>query len=154
MHFKAILTFVCIENAFQVDYCSNFWRFLSLRTSIFAIPYNVFHGFSYFKLIASKMLPKSLLSSKNLPRWLQNTPKSLPRRSQDASKSSQDRSKSPQDPSRRPKKTPKRPLTAPKMRQRGSKMLPRGSKRLPREEFGASGKDFDASRDRFWSFQG
>ena len=104
------------------------------------------------------MLPKSLLSFKNLPRWLQNTPKSLPRRSQDASKSSQDRSKSSQDPSRRAKETPKRPLRAPKTRPRGSKRLPRGSRgsqerilepptrilELLGIDFGAPGNDFQA----------
>ena len=74
------------------------------------------------------MVPKSLFSSKNLPRWLQNSPKTFPRRSQDASKSSQNRSKSPQDPTGEPKRLPRGRLQLPRRTQE----TPRGSQEGPR----------------------
>ena len=56
---------------------------MSFRTSIFAIPYSVFQGFSIFQSIASNTLPELQHNSQTAPKCLQDTPKILPRASQD-----------------------------------------------------------------------
>ena len=54
-------------------------QFYTLQTSIFAIPYNEFDGFSIFQQVTSKTLSRSLWSSKNLLKTPQNIPKASPR---------------------------------------------------------------------------
>ena len=70
MIFEAMLTDSLRRIVIQIDVFANLQRFFILKTLIFAIPYSVFEGFSKFNIIAYKMLPKSLLWSENVPRWL------------------------------------------------------------------------------------
>ena len=56
---------------------------MCFRTSIFAIPYMVFQGFSIFQSMASNTLPELQHNSQKAPKCLQDTPKILPRASQD-----------------------------------------------------------------------
>ena len=99
---------------------SIYHRFLTLPTSIFAIPYNVFHGFSIFQQIVSKTLPK-----------LQNAPKRLPRTSQDPSKRPQERSKRPSDESSSPQDHPSDAQKSPKRLQEAFTRFLRAPKCLP-----------------------
>ena len=63
------------------------------RVKLFHSP----EGAEELKAIASKMLSKSLLSHKNLPSWLQNAPKGVPRASQEPSNGPQEAPKNPQE---------------------------------------------------------
>ena len=83
------------------------------------------------------MLPKSVLSSKNLPRWLQNTPKTLPRAFQDAPKALPDGAKTPQEVHNITQKALKTPRVLMLMlmlvlmeRSRRVQKLPKGPRRL------------------------
>ena len=80
----------------------NFHDFLILRTLIFAIPYSVFHGFSIFQQIESKMLSKLQNPPQHALRCVQNAPKRLPKGLQEASKRSQEHPKRPQGLPREP----------------------------------------------------
>ena len=100
------------KDCLSIDILLTFHNFLLLRTSIFAIPSNVFEGFAIFARMTSKPLSKGLRTSKSTPTGLQNDSRSLPRRSQGGPESSQDRLKRSQDRPKRPYDRPKRSLWA------------------------------------------
>ena len=111
---------------------SIFHDFLTLRTSIFAIPYSVFQGFSIFQQIASKMLPE-------VKKYPQCDSKRPPRVSPETSKRPQERSKRLQELSSRPQEHPKiakiapsGPSQRPTRLTRRPKTPPRAPKRLYR----------------------
>ena len=129
-------------------------QFLTLRTSIFAIPYMVFHGFSIFQQIASKTLPKlqntSKISPKRTklpPKYSQDAPKRLPRASQDPPKRPQELSKTPQDASSSPQDHPNDSQKHPKGLHEASKGLQEASKRLPRAPQRSPNSPVRAPRD-------
>ena len=116
----------------SIDILLTFHQFLLLRTSIFAIPSNVFEGFAIFARMTSKPLSKGLRTSKSTPTGLQNDSRSLPRRSQGGPESCKDQPKSCQDRPKRLQDRPKRSFRAIQNSQKFSKRSPRSLKGHPR----------------------